>query len=472
MRSWVLTLCLLATAASAEMVTFPFKGVSYVSWTPGEYTSPASAQALNELKSTGANWASLLVTYYMSDKSANAMAAKVDKTPTDGDVRQAIRDMHARGLKVMLKPHVDVADGSWRGEITPTKASSWFASYSTFITKYAQIAQQEGAELYCVGCELKTLSGAGYSALWADVIAGVRAVYMGPLTYAANGSNAPDEYKTVAFWDQLDYVGVDAYFPLTSFFAPTVADLVSAWTGNRLGQNFVAEMRSFQATVGKPVLFTEIGYQSADGANSTPWYTSGSFNEAEQQKCYEAAFQVWSKEAWFQGMFWWGWSVPPTPASDTQFSARSKAAQTTLQNWFMPPPPSSPPKVDATPAESAAAQSARDLSMSSDPKMGARGIRIRGTLPVAENFAPADMQVTIESSGVERTVALNARGVARGDGITLRLALRKRGKFVISQDAPFTLEMMALSPLESAVLPVVIHFNGCRYCAEIGRKQR
>jgi len=452
---------MLPASVFAETVTFPFKGAAYISYAAGEYTSPASAVSLDDLKVTGANWASLLVTYYMNGKSANAMSVDAVKTPTDGDVRQAIRDMHARGIKVMLKPHVDVDDGTWRGEITPANAASWFKSYSTFMTKYAQIAEQEGAELYCVGCELKTLSGSAYSSFWTDVISSIRGVYHGPLTYAANGSNVPDEYRTVAFWDQLDYAGVDAYFPLTSFFSPTVPELVNAWSGNRLGQNFVIEMRSFQSTLGKPVLFTEIGYQSADGANQTPWYTNGSFNEAEQQKCFEAALEVWSKEPWFQGMFWWGWSVPPTPPGDTQFSARGKAAQTTLQTWYLPPSPSGPPVMDGATAGSAAIHSLRELSLSREPKVRARTIRLRGTLPVSDNFVPAQMQVTIDSGGMERTLTLNARGDARGGGMALNIRLKKRSRHVFAQDALFELNLRNFDP--ATALPVVVHFNGVAF---------
>src|SRR4029453_16228423 len=38
----------------------------------------------------------------------------------DDAVRRAIAELHGLGLKVMLKPHVDVEDGTWRAQITPT----------------------------------------------------------------------------------------------------------------------------------------------------------------------------------------------------------------------------------------------------------------------------------------------------------------------------------------------------------------
>ncbi len=44
----------------------------------------------------------------------------------------------------MLKPHVDVKDGSWRGTIRPSDTAAWFSSYDVFLTRYARMAQSPG----------------------------------------------------------------------------------------------------------------------------------------------------------------------------------------------------------------------------------------------------------------------------------------------------------------------------------------
>src|SRR3954447_22484169 len=97
---------------SAGQAHFPYRGVAYISFQANEYQDPQSGQSLDDLASTGANWASLLATWYMDTPNSTAIAADVLKSPTDAAVIQAITDMHARGLKVMLKPHVDVKDGT------------------------------------------------------------------------------------------------------------------------------------------------------------------------------------------------------------------------------------------------------------------------------------------------------------------------------------------------------------------------
>ena len=88
--------------------------------------------------------------------------------------------------------------------IAPGNPGAWFASYNNFITKYAAMAQQEHVELFCVGCEFKTLSHSQFQSNWTAVIGAIRTAYSGPLTYAANSNTLGDELFTVSFWPLLD----------------------------------------------------------------------------------------------------------------------------------------------------------------------------------------------------------------------------------------------------------------------------
>ena len=114
-------------------------------------------------------------------------------------------------MKVVLKPMVDVADGSWRGTIAPTNWTLWFQNYREFINYYANMSQTNNLEMFTVGTELR--SSQSRTSDWRKVITDARARFFGNITYAANW----DSYGTgsIGFWDALDYVGVDAYFPLT-----------------------------------------------------------------------------------------------------------------------------------------------------------------------------------------------------------------------------------------------------------------
>lgn len=99
----------------------------------------------------------------------------------------SIRLAKAAGLKVFLKPVVDVRlkDGSyaWRGNIKGSDA--WFASvYIPFMKNMAQVAAREGVDILSVGSELRDSEHRVEQ--WRNVIRVVRAEFRGSLTYIAN----------------------------------------------------------------------------------------------------------------------------------------------------------------------------------------------------------------------------------------------------------------------------------------------
>jgi hypothetical protein len=339
-----LCLCAVAGLPASPAVAqsqsgFDYNGIVHVSWWFDEYDSAQGGVSRAALRDTGANWMGLMLTWYQADAASNVVARHPDpnKDHSDARIRAAIRDARARGLKVMLKPHVDALNGQWRGDFNPGNPDAWFQSYTQFIVHYAQIAQQEGAEGFVMGTEFKTItSNHANDARWTAVINAVRAVYGGLLTYAANATFPADEFAGVAFWDQLDVIGLDGYFNLTNLDNPTVSQLVAAWTNNRNGENSVAAVQNLASSRGKPVIFTEIGYKSTNRTNVEPWNfgLGGARDTQEQRDCYEAAFTVWSQRTSFmKGLFWWAWAVPTPGATDGDYTPWTKPAEQVLRTW-------------------------------------------------------------------------------------------------------------------------------------------
>jgi hypothetical protein len=168
------------------------KGMSYAAWWSGQYSEPGADLSLGVLASTGADWISLIVTGYQETPASTTIDVTSASTPTDADLIHVIDQAHSLGLKVMLKPHLDLRDERendwWRGHIgseftIEAQWSAWFASYRSFIEHYARLAQTYGADQFCVGTEL--LGTTHRAADWRAVIAGVRAIYDGPIVYAA-----------------------------------------------------------------------------------------------------------------------------------------------------------------------------------------------------------------------------------------------------------------------------------------------
>jgi hypothetical protein len=315
---------------------FTYEGITHVSWTNGAYSSAAGITSQGALAAAGTNWAGLLVTWYMPTASSTTIST-ISSTPSDADLIAAINEFHAKGLKVMLKPHVDTLDGTWRGAITPSDINAWFASFNAFILHFAQLAQANGVEMLCFGTEYSTMSVSTNAANWANTISQIRGVYSGPLAYAANASSTNgDEYTHVSFWPLVDVIGLDGYFSLTNHADPTLAELLSAWTNNKNGENLIAAVQNFaDAHPSQQIIFTEIGYRSVAGGNINPWdFSTGTLvDNTEQRNCYEAMYEVWSQQTSIKGNFWWAWQVQPPTASDTDYATWNKPAEAIEQTW-------------------------------------------------------------------------------------------------------------------------------------------
>jgi hypothetical protein len=319
----VLVALLVPAGASADWQ----RGIDYSTYSANAYGTQASDASLTRLASDGNGSVSIVVTQYMTDPHSTLIAPST-RTPTDASLLHAMQTARSLGLHVSLKPQVDVDTGSWRGALAPADPSAWFASYEAMIDHYADLARTGGADTLVVGTEFKSLSGDAYTSRWEQIIAGVRQRFSGRLTYAANF----DEYWRVGFWHSLDYIGVDAYFPLSANGGGSVADLVNAWTS----RGYVNTLQSTSRAFGRPILFTEVGYRSLSGATAHPnlWNTGGSYDMGEQQNAYEAMYEVFTGRPWFAGVYWWSWPATlPANGWNSDYTPTFKPSEDTLRSW-------------------------------------------------------------------------------------------------------------------------------------------
>ena len=257
------------------------------------YGSPASAESLQKLQDHGVNWIAITPFGFQRSEPAVGMGGYED----DESLRGATRQAHACGMKVMLKPHVWARDEAATQQWTGEEWREWLASYERFILHYAALARDAKIDALCIGNEQKHATK--YEKEWRAIIAKVRAVYRGPLTYGANF----DEVERVAFWDALDWIGVSGYFPLVDAPSPSRAELVRAW------QPILQRLEALSAKFGKEVLFTEIGYRSADGAAWRQWELprQAPLNLEVQRAAYAAFFETVWPRPFVAGAYPWKW---------------------------------------------------------------------------------------------------------------------------------------------------------------------
>ncbi len=302
------------------------RGFALPTWSRDGYAGPKINKYIDEIIDAGAGWIQFTPTGYQDSANANKITS-TSQTSTDTGVERAISLAHQHGLKVLLKPLVDLSDspGS-QADITPSDRDSWFASYTSFISHYADIAARLKVEEFSVGTELAGVSDDRDR--WLDVIRVVRARYKGTLVYAANFN----EYAAVPFWDALDLIGIDAYWSLSQQPTRDAAVLEQAW------QPIRAELAAFAAKNHRRILFTEAGYTSAHGTTTLPWSwkISRTPDQAEQAAAYQALLTSFDKQQWWAGVFWWVWDVLPDEGSDhtLDFTPRGKLAENVVRSWW------------------------------------------------------------------------------------------------------------------------------------------
>jgi hypothetical protein len=330
-------------ALGQSQTGFTYNGIVRLVYSNSDLGTSGDETYVQFIHDSGATHVEISIEWFVQSASGTTIAASSTQSATDAQIIASIQQYHNLGIKVFLKPQVDLIDYSvWRGELAPSSVSDWFTSYQAYIVHYAQLAQQYNVEGLSIGTELKSLSGSANLPYWKTLIGAVRAAYSGPIVYGANATGAGDEFTTVSFWSLVDIIGVDGYFGLTDQSDPTVGQLESAWTDSSstytgAGFNAVAALKSLANQYDKPLVFAEIGYESTPGTNEQPYNygLSDGYDPTEQADCYTAFFETFSQEtSWMKGVFWVDLQLPVPGAADPGYVMYGKPAGAVMTQWF------------------------------------------------------------------------------------------------------------------------------------------
>jgi glycosyl hydrolase family 113 len=302
-------------------------GFNVIATAADPFGSAAANLALAKAKEVGASAVAVIPFVWQPNAASPDLTRGNDMN--DDELRAAIREAHAVGLAVLVKPHVWVPQ-SWAGAVTMHSQADWqkwFASYQREITHIAQIAESEKAEALAIGTEL---SQTILLPQWNDLIVETRGAFSGRLLYVAHNV---EEAETVPFWDRLDDIGVSLYPPLGNDDDRDYRRAAMRAAADRLDMLAVIYR--------KPVLIAEVGLRSAAGAAAKPWESA-----EERAATADPALQADVLADWLTvldrptigGVMIWRWFTDPDAGglADTDFTVQGKPAEQVLRCAWIP----------------------------------------------------------------------------------------------------------------------------------------
>lgn len=310
---------LLGVSASAVAAPSPFqRGVNFTAEWPDTYSSSRARDILESLPEYGVNAVAFVPYGFTRTGQPSVRFGGQGVWEKDDAIARLAEAARKKGMKVFLKPQV------WVGGSAPTEldfpnaddCTRWFRDYRAFTAHYSQLAAAIKADLFSTGVEFSRL--ARHEAEWRAVIALARANYRGALTYAANWGV---EFESVRFWDALDFMGVNNYYPLPDDLSTT---------------GVVSRIEQVQRRYGKPVIFPEAGFASLVAPHRQPWdETPRKLSLDDQARCYEAVFAGFFGKPWLAGMYWWKVGSNGFGGSqDGSHTPWRKPAMNVLAKWY------------------------------------------------------------------------------------------------------------------------------------------
>lgn len=249
----------------------------------------------------------------------------------DEGVAHSAYQAQKQGMAVMIKPQIWVGRGSWPGDINMSNEADWqqfIHYYYRWIRHYALLAEMYEMDALCVGTELSKTTLAREPD-WRNLMGKLRGLYQGKLTYAANWG---EEFEKVGFWDELDFIGLNSYYPLSTNQLASKEELNAGFV------KVLEKAEKVQKRFNKPLIFTEIGFKSVQ----TPWLMPHeASNDApyfgeHQKMCYEIVLRNIRDKPWIHGILWWKFPsyIEHRGIENDDFTPNRKPAEAVVKEWF------------------------------------------------------------------------------------------------------------------------------------------
>lgn len=291
--------------------------------------------AIDELAGMGCTSINFVIAARQENVKSEAMAIDWNNLPNQTEIERILKHAKEKNIYTILMPIVllNTAEAKqWRGVIAPPDWETWFYHYTKYITFSARMAKKCKVDLLCVGSEL--LSTEPMRSHWIEVIAEIKKIYKGKLTYSSNWDHYDKETTGgPAFWDQLDYIGMNNYNELAKKPGATTKELNNNW------KPIKEKVLAFVAKQNKPFLFTEVGWHNLNNTIAEPWnyVATGEIDLGEQQRAYESFVETWGDVGTdkFMGALVWEWRPGANGATEHgAYSLQDTPALEIVKKWM------------------------------------------------------------------------------------------------------------------------------------------
>ncbi len=287
----------------------------------GAWSTPESAFSL-ELMIERLNPTHVVLSIVAFQKTAQSTDIDYTsaKTVDVQEIRAVVERLHSAGLRVILKPMVNVLDGTWRAFIcffdvdvrTEPTWSLWFASYTKFQLHFARLAQEMGVEMFVVGCEMCMAQHREQE--WRKLIADVRSIYTGLVTYNA------DKFQEdkIDWWDACDLISSSGYYPM------------DCWS------DAFRRIEKVVTRFNKPFAFLEAGCRNVEGAMDRPGKHDhrGARSDLDQLQYYTALFSACESSGFVSGVCIWDWPADISSLSELRYCPLNRPAEKIIRAHF------------------------------------------------------------------------------------------------------------------------------------------
>ena len=311
-------------------------GVVYPQWSQTSY-GPSDTAWQNSLpliqSQTAARWLEMPILFAQPTPTSTQVAAGPG-TPAPESVLYGIRAARSLGFHVFIVPLLDVnVQGAWSASIQFSNFADeqqWFDNFWKAFQPYVVAAQVGGADQVAIGTEEVWLQQYAPPALWNTLIARVRGIFPGTITYDMNWSSLGASIPAWFSNPDLGMLGVSEYIPMIDTrqrIAP--ADMIPLWR-----DKVKVLLDTLAVQTKKPVILSEIGYRNSADTLYHPWFPDSTVSPpdpAEQAAACDAALTNIIPDPHIVGVFFWGWD------GVGGFKLSGQPATAVLQKWFSSP---------------------------------------------------------------------------------------------------------------------------------------